>query len=542
MKMTRFILLALGTLGFLPPLQSQTPADSIITEVVVYVGSARVTRSVEVDLAAGENVLQFSGLPTDLDINEMQLGLVEGVPIRLDNLKFEPGKETEDTEEEKRLKDEIKGLRDRIGLLEAEKKDEQARINFANSLSASFTEDFGEADHDINSMRRAEEVLEFQQSVSRETQSAIRNIDDKVAGLDEDLEELLEKLAEETKKADQLQGEVTARIFAAEAGEVNLAFNYLVSDANWFPSYAVRVDSSDNSMEIAYQANLWQETGESWDEVAVTISTSQPNLSGNTPELQPIYLQPQRSYRERQMDSFVQEKEEVIELSEFSLKNQVSLGYMAETRVRAGMSSFSASLPARVSLASQREPSRFPIITRGFQPQFWSEVVPLLQEKGFLKTKTTNAFDLPLIQGEAQVFIDGMLTSRVTIPYTIPGDELELSLGVDDFIIVNRKETLRETQYTGLIDKTTVLKRAFTIEVQNFHSMDHQVKVFERFPVSRNEKIAVKRWAPDKSQVEFEEDTGVFFWEDRLIPKQSKEYKVAYDVVHPREWNLKDQI
>ena len=542
MKMTRFILLALGTLGYLPPLQSQTPADSIITEVVVYMGSARVSRSIEVDLAAGENVLQFSGLPTDLDINQMQLGLVEGVPIRLDNLKFEPGRDREDTEEEKRLKDEIEGLRDRIGLLEADKKDEQARINFANSLSASFTEDFGEADHDMNSMMRAEEVLEFQQQISRETQAAIRKIDEKVAGLDEDLEELLEELAEETKKADQLQGEVTARIFAAEAGEVKLVFNYLVSDANWFPTYAVRVDSSDNSMEIAYQANLWQETGESWNEVAVTISTSQPNLSGNAPELQPIYLQPQRSYRERQTDAFVQEKEEVIELSVFSLEDEVSPGYLAETRIRAGMSSFSASLPARVSLASQHEPSRFPIITRGFQPQFWSEVVPLLREKGFLKTKTTNAFDLPLIQGEAQVFIDGMLTSRVTIPYTIPGDELELSLGVDDFIIVNRKETLRETQYTGLIDKTTVLKRAFTIEVQNFHSMDHQVKVFERFPISRNEKIAVKRWAPDKSQVEFEEDTGVFFWEERLTPKQSKEYKVEYDVVHPREWNLKDQI
>ena len=135
-----------------------------------------------------------------------------------------------------------------------------------------------------------------------------------------------------------------------------------------------------------------------------------------------------------------------------------------------------------------------------------------------------------------------MLTSRVSVPYTIPGDELELSLGVDDFIIVNRRETLRETEYSGLIDKTTVLKRAYTIEVTNFHSMDHQVKVFERFPISRNEKIAVKRWAPDKSLVEFEEDTGIFFWEDRLTPNQSKAYLVEYDVVHPREWNLKDQI
>ena len=542
MKMTRYITLALGAFGFLLPLQSQMPTDSIISEVVVYMGSARVTRSIEADLAAGENVLQFSGLPTDLDINQMQLGLVEGVPIRLDNLKFEPTKEREDTEQEKRLKDEIEGLRDRIHALEAEKRDQQGRIDFANSLSASFTEGFGEAEHDLDSMKQAEEVLAFRQRVSSETQAAIRKIDEEVAELDEDLEKLLEDLAEETRFADQLQGKATARIFAAEAGVATLVLNYLVSNASWFPSYAVRVDASDNSMEIVYQANLWQESGESWDDVAVTLSTSQPNLSGNAPELQPVYLQPNRYYRERQMDSIAQEKEGVIELSAFNLEDKGSHGYLAETRIRAGMSSFSASLPVRVRLASQHEPSRFPIVSREFQPQFWSEVVPLLQEKGFLKTKTTNAFDLSLIQGEAQVFIDGMLTSRVTVPYTIPGDELELSLGVDDFIIVKRRETVRETEYSGLIDKSTVLKRAYTIEVTNFHSMDHQVKVFERFPISRNEKIAVKRLAPDKSLVEFEEDTGIFFWEDRLTPNQSKEYKVEYDVVHPREWNLKDQI
>ncbi len=539
MKMTRFILLSLGAFGFLLPLQSQRPTDSILSEVTVYMGSARVTRSIEVDLAAGENVLQFSGLPTELDRNQMQLGLVEGVPIRLDNLKFETTEDREDTDQEKRLKDEVEGLRDRIHVLKAEKMDEQGRIDFANSLSASFTEGFGEAEHDFEFMKRAEEVLAFRQKVSSETQAAIWKIDEKVAELDEDLEELLEDLAEETKKADQLQGKATARIFAAEAGVAKLVFNYLVSNASWFPSYAVRIDSSDNSMEIVYQANLWQETGESWDDVAVTLSTSQPNLSGNAPELQPMYLQPNRYYLK---DERGRAEEQLFELSVFNVERKGALGDMAETQTRAGMSSFSASLPARVSLASQRESSRFPIFTRAFQPQFWSEVVPLLQEKGFLKSKTTNAFDLPLIQGEAQVFIDGMLTSRVTVPYTIPGDELELSLGVDDFIIVNRKETLRETEYSGLIDKTTVLKRAYTIEVKNFHSMNHQVKVFERFPISRNEKIAVKRWAPEKSLVEFEEDTGIFFWEDRLTPNQSKEYKVEYDVVHPREWNLKDQI
>ena len=88
------------------------------------------------------------------------------------------------------------------------------------------------------------------------------------------------------------------------------------------------------------------------------------------------------------MDARAQ-REEVYELSAFSVEDKGAPGYMAETETRAGMSSFSASLPTRVSLGSQREPSRFPIFSKGFQPQFWSEVVSLIQDKGFLKSNPT---------------------------------------------------------------------------------------------------------------------------------------------------------
>jgi len=279
--------------------------------------------------------------------------------------------------------------------------------------------------------------------------------------------------------------------------------------------------------------------------VVVTVSTSQPTRSGNVPELQGVFLQPNQ-YNKR-----VRGESEVYSLAPFEVTEADSAGYNSkqslggtrlQTVVQAGMSSFSATLPSRVTLESVTEPSRFTMITKNFTADFWSEVVPLIQEKGFLKSKTTNAFDLPLISGQAQVFIDGTLTSRVSVPYALPGDELELSLGVDDFIIVNRKETLRETEYAGLIDKTTVLKRAYTVEVTNFHPVSHKVKVFERFPISRNEKITVKRKTPPDSAVEIEDDTGVFFWEESLNAKQLKEYKVAFEVVHPREWYLEDQI
>ena len=86
-----------------------------------------------------------------------------------------------------------------------------------------------------------------------------------------------------------------------------------------------------------------------------------------------------------------------------------------------------------------------------------------------------------------------------------------MCFGVDDFISVRRKETVRETEYDGLIDKTAVLKRAYTTEVTNFHPLKHEVKVFERFPISQNEKIMVRRQLPSESAIKIDNDTGVFF-------------------------------
>ena len=540
MKIIPLFLIGTAAIGVLPHLQSQTPTDSTISEVHVYVGSARVTRLTDVQMESGENILRFTSLPTHLDVNQIQVGLKEGVPVRLDNLKFQQVKDREDTAEEQRLKDAIEESRDQTRLLNAEKADQSGRIKFASSLGTSFTGGFGESELDADSLKRAEEVLAFQQKTTIEAQAKIREIDDQLVELEKDLQELLNDLAEETQKANGLQGEVVVRLFAEREGAAKLVFNYLVPSANWHPSYAVRVDSATNSMEMVYQANIWQNSGESWDNVAVTVSTSQPSRSGNVPELGPVFLQPNQYYKMERSVRSAPAADALMQVS--SLEKEEDKGYRGQTQVQAGMSSFSAKLPTNVTLASESEPSRFPILTKEFKSEFWSEVVPLIQEKGFLKSKTTNAFDLPLMPGQAQVFIDGTLTSRVSVPYALPGDELELSLGVDDFIIVNRKETLRETEYAGLIDKTTVLNRAYTIEVTNFHQLAHKVKVFERYPISRNEKITVKRRSPDKSAIKFEEDTGVFFWEETLPSKQLKEYKVAFEVVHPREWNLDDQI
>ena len=532
-----FIIIALLVLQI--PAQAQNSIVSAITEVDVYASSARVTREAEVKLTAGENVLRFSNLPSGLHVNQIQVGLLEGSKVRLDNLKYHIITEREDTAEETKLQAAIKTISEQIEVLESDKKDQASRIHFAQHLSKSFTKAFGEHATEAGALERASEVLEFQQQTLSDAQMMIRGIEDQLIVLEKKFEELSQNLTTATTQANRLQGEVTLRLFAAAAGDAKLSLNYLIPEAQWFPSYAVRVDSSTHSMEIVYQANISQDTGENWDGVVVNISTSQPDRSGNVPTVHPLYLQANPSYtlsKHKDFDPFADKRN-----GQLAAARKAPLD-LEESTVQVGMASFSATLPSKIALASGSEPLRFPILSHDFEAKFWSEIVPARQEKGYLKTETTNAFDLPLMPGQAQVFIDGALTSRVSVPYAIPGDNIELSLGVDDFIIVKRKETVRETEYDGLIDKTTVLKRAYIIEVTNFHPLKHEVKIFERFPISRNEKIMVRRQFPSESAIEIDKDTGVFFWKEILGSQELKEYKLEFEVVHPREWDLDEQI
>lgn len=539
MTLYRTFFIGITFLTFQIPAQSQTSIASTITEVNVFASSARVTRQAEVKLEAGENVLRFLHLPSDLNINQIQVAFLGNANVRLDNLKYQTIAEREDTAEEIRLQIAIQALNAQIEVLKSEKKDQASRIHFAQLLSKSFTKAFGEHATEADALKRASEVLEFQQKTLSDAQLRIRGIEDQQVKLEKESKELSEILTIETTKANRLQGEVTLSLFAAAAGDAKLTLNYLISKAQWFPSYAVRVNSKTNSMQIEYQANIRQNTGENWDDVVVNISTSQPDLSGNVPTVKPIYLQANPSYKPRKskdFDPFFDDRN-----SPPTLARKAAL-LLEETTVQVGMTSFSATLPTKIAVASGSEPSRFPILSNDFEAKFWSEIVSAVEEKGYLKAETRNAFDLPLMPGQAQVFIDGALTSRVSVPYTIPGDNFELSLGVDDFIIVKRKETVRETEYAGLIDKTTVLKRAYTTEVTNFHPLKHEVKIFERFPTSRNEKIMVSRQLPNESAIEIDKDTGVFFWKETLNAKELKEYQLKFEVVHPREWALDEQI
>ncbi|WP_255409409.1 DUF4139 domain-containing protein [Aquimarina sp. I32.4] len=65
---------------------------------------------------------------------------------------------------------------------------------------------------------------------------------------------------------------------------------YNVTNAGWFPIYDIKSKNIKSPLTITYKANLYQQTGTDWQNVAITLSTGDPNINNLKPDLNPKYL------------------------------------------------------------------------------------------------------------------------------------------------------------------------------------------------------------------------------------------------------------
>ncbi len=125
----------------------------------------------------------------------------------------------------------------------------------------------------------------------RETQEKLRQAQEK-------LDDLLAKQARASSareaKPDELRKTVIVRL--SYEGEPStfvgqqLLIEYFVPGARWTPSYVCRLNSAENQAEIAVRAFICQRTGEDWSGVRLELSTAEPMMWSELPELPSLRL------------------------------------------------------------------------------------------------------------------------------------------------------------------------------------------------------------------------------------------------------------
>jgi hypothetical protein len=165
--------------------------------------------------------------------------------------------------------------------------------------------------------------------------------------------------------------------------------------------------------------------------------------------------------------------------------------------------------------------------------QYYS--VPKIDKAAFLIASIIDWEKYNLLEGEANVFFEDTYIGKTLLDVRYASDTLEISLGRDKNISVNREKIadFTDKQFIGSKKEET---RGWKTTVRNNKSQEVNMIILDQVPVSTNQEIEVN--VQDISGGKHDPGSGEIRWEFRLLPAEKKEFLLKYSVKYPKYGNL----
>lgn len=161
--------------------------------------------------------------------------------------------------------------------------------------------------------------------------------------------------------------------------------------------------------------------------------------------------------------------------------------------------------------------------------------VPKIDKDAFLIAHITNWEKYNLLEGEANVFFEDTYVGKTLMDVRNASDTLEISLGRDKKVSVNREKVkdFITRQFIGSKKEET---RSWKTTVKNNKDQAINLIILDQIPVSTNADIEVN--AQNISGAKQDTETGEIKWEFELKPTEKKEFELKYSVKYPKNRNL----
>ncbi len=157
--------------------------------------------------------------------------------------------------------------------------------------------------------------------------------------------------------------------------------------------------------------------------------------------------------------------------------------------------------------------------------------VPKFSPDAYLTAAVTNWEQYELLSGPINLFFEGTYLGKSALDVSTTKDTLELSLGRDQNVIVERKATddYRKRNFFGNKQSDS---RGYTITVRNKKAQAINMIVLDQVPISADEDIEVK--VETTGNFKLEEKTGILTWRQTISNGQQARTAFGYTVKYPK--------
>ena len=253
-------------------------ASSKIKDVTVFFSGAQITRTTTLKAPKGKHILVLNELPNTIYDQSIQVKSTDNCKIL--SVKHEliyPSTKKSTTEE---------ALEDKIEALELEIKSISNRFNVF-TLEEQLLSDNRKLNKNKEGSAIADikEAADFYRARLNEIRQGKLDLSVEIDKKKEAIQELYAELNTLTVKKRNTYSKVIITLDCLTALNDELSISYYVSSAGWTPNYDFRVAEITEPLNIVYNADVYQSSGESWEKVNLKLSTNNPSLSGEQPEL-----------------------------------------------------------------------------------------------------------------------------------------------------------------------------------------------------------------------------------------------------------------
>jgi uncharacterized protein (TIGR02231 family) len=541
---------------------AEVEAASRIDAVTVFPMGAEVVRVAKVQLEKGDHIIIFQDLPAgavegSIRVEGTASGKLEIGSVDTRRL-FVPQAGGEVAASERRqIETEIEALRDDRARLDAQVQGAETQKQLITNLTQLPTRPAPQAGTERGEDWTA--ILALIAAGSAEAQRSIQDAQFRIRETDRKIEDLEKKLSEiAPEKTERTEAKVF--VVAQSALEADITVRYQISHASWTPLYDVRLATGAKTVapkiELSRRASISQRTGEVWDNVAVTLSTTRPAAGASAPELRPLIVdfepppmpppRPEMSMAPAPMaagraadaedGAVAQSAQEEDRRDEDALGGvRYKKAAVVERPAEVVQAPFHAlyAVPGRLTIPETGEAKRVQLGAESIDPQLTVRAVPKVDPKAYLYAKFNLSKGSPLLPGAVSLFRDGTFVGTGRLPMLSPGEEHELGFGVDDLVRVRHAISEEKRGETGLISTSRTDSRNFLISIKSMHERTIALAVFDQVPVSANQDIKVEMSGREPTKQNVDDKRGVVVWEGKLEPDQEQTIEFGYRVSWP---------
>ena len=478
-----------------------------IQEITVFRNLAEIKSKVTTNLFSGLNTLIIDNLPKSILKNSIQVSADAGIRIIQLTPITDYKRAALQTQAGLKITDSIANYQDQLSTLNIKKYslEQELEILLANKNLTSKTDLAGEIE-DLTAIFKSR--IPF-------IKEEIYRLDKKIKPILNTIIQLEKTLANMSNSNDYCSLKIS--LMANENASKNLSLHYLVNDAGWNPIYDLRVANITSPILIQQKANVFQNTGIDWEQVKITLSTGNPIDNSILPNLNPLYSDIFTYQKTRSYD--MMEKASIPQLAMapgvIETENQLANSY---------------EINALTSVASSQENKVIEIKSDTLAALYQYMSVPKLDPHAYLISRIPNWNNLNLLAGNASVYFEDAYVGETFLNTMQFDDTLQVSLGKDQNIFVERIK-VKEFNTHKLLSGFQTASLNFNIKILNNKKTAIDITIEDQAPISKNKSIEVKLSSLDGK---YDIETGKLIWKLKLNPSEQKVFSFGYELKYPK--------